>query len=183
MLNFKVSNGFIYQFPFLCDSSQLVIAIIWSINCQQTGFSSDEFYLPFWELTSPTYGRGKVIFLATFKGDMLVFWRVYSKIWQICSQDPWTLALHLLSSLPQRTLSSTLIARNAAMSALGALGAWYKAMSLLEAGASLLFFWGGEDGAEDLTAVIYSSFFFYFRLDSRWKTRHFCWTGSLRISH
>lgn len=51
------------------------------------------------------------------------------------------------------------------MSALGALGAWYKAMSLLEAGASLCFFFfggGGEDGAEDLAAVIYCIFFEFF---------------------
>ena len=80
-------------------------------------------------------------------------------------QDPWTLALHLLGSLPQRTLSTTLIARNAAMSALGALGAWYKTMSLLEAGASrcFFFFWGGgKMGAEDLAAGIYCFFFSVF---------------------
>jgi len=84
-------------------------------------------------------------------------------------QDPWTLALHLLGSLPQRTLSTTLIARNAAMSALGALGAWYKTMSLLEAGASRCFFFlwgGGKDGSRRFGSggLLYFLFSF-FRLD------------------
>ena len=34
---------------------------------------------PSWELTYPTYGREKIIFLAIFQGDVLVPWRVHPK--------------------------------------------------------------------------------------------------------